>query len=70
MPKAPSGEFDTLQVSRHWIASRADGRKALVLQTLQGQIIAFELPDAVLRGLAADLATLAAQMPLPNKPNA
>jgi hypothetical protein len=68
--RAPSGEFDTLQVTRHWIASRADGRKALVLQTAQGETVAFELPPEILRALAADLATLVAQTPPPKTPNA
>lgn len=68
--RGPSGEFDTFQVTGHWIASRADGRKALVLQTAQGRTIAFELPSAILRTLVADLATLESQTAPPNKPNA
>lgn len=65
-----SGEFDTFIVKRHWIASRPDGRKALLLETIDGRRIAFELPQEILRKLAADLAKLSSQMPPPSKPNA
>jgi hypothetical protein len=67
---APSGEFDTFIVKRSWTASRPDGRKALVLETLEGRIFALDLPPEILRKVTADLATLSAQMPPPNKPNA
>ncbi len=69
MPK-PTANFETYQVSRYWIATTPDGRKALVLDTVQGRPIAFELPPEVLPKMAADLATLAAQTAPPSKPNA
>jgi hypothetical protein len=70
MTDRPQGEFDTLIVKRHWTAIRADGRKALLLETIEERKIALELPQAILTKLAADLAILAAQTPPPNKPNA
>lgn len=70
MSKAPSGEHETFTIRRYWLASRADGRKALILEAVEGKIIAFELPQAILQKLAADLASLSAQTPPPNTPNA
>ena len=68
--RGPSGEFDTFQITGHWIATTAEGRKALVVETAQGRTIAFELPKEILATLATDLATLAGLMPPSNKPNA
>jgi len=70
LDNAPSGEWDTFLVRRSWIAARPDGRKALVLETVQGRVVAFELPQEVVQKMAADLAKLSALTPPPSKPSA
>ena len=69
MQRKPQGEFDTVPIKSAWIAARADGRRALIFENPEGTLIAFELPDELVRKLAADLATLSALLPPPKKPN-
>lgn len=65
-----TGDFPTHTVKRHWIATRPDGRHALLLEVEDNQIVAFELPKEVIRKLTSDLANLSAQTEPPSKPNA